>query len=96
MLISHDLAVVRQLTDDTIVLHNGAVVERGRTVDVLDNPQDDYTKLLRASVPHPGWKPVRQRLDEWRGSDGTDERTALPEATEATALFRHASCRRSS
>ena len=61
VLISHDLAVVRQLTDDTIVLHNGAVVERGRTVDVLDNPQDEYTKLLRASVPHPGWKPVRRR-----------------------------------
>ncbi len=61
VLISHDLAVVRQLTDDTIVLHHGAVVERGRTVDVLDNPQDEYTKLLRASVPHPGWKPVRRR-----------------------------------
>ena len=61
VLISHDLAVVRQLTEDTIVLCNGRVVERGRTVDVLDDPQDEYTKLLRASVPHPGWKPVRRR-----------------------------------
>jgi hypothetical protein len=28
---------------------------------VLDHPQDDYTKLLRSSVPRPGWKP-KQRI----------------------------------
>ena len=61
VLISHDLAVVRQLTEETIVLHRGCVVERGRTSDILDDPQDDYTRLLRASVPHPGWKPTRRR-----------------------------------
>jgi ABC-type glutathione transport system ATPase component len=66
VLISHDLAVVRQLTDETIVLRQGKVVERGHTASVLDDPQDDYTKLLRASVPHPGWKPVRKRLAELR------------------------------
>ena len=27
---------------------------------VLDDPQDPYTQLLRASVPGPGWKPVRR------------------------------------
>jgi ABC-type glutathione transport system ATPase component len=59
VLISHDLAVVRQLTDDVIVLHRGVVVERGRTAGVLDDPQHDYTKRLRASVPRPGWKPRR-------------------------------------
>src|SRR5580693_9249794 len=59
ILISHDLAVVRQLTDDVIVLHRGVVVERGRTASVLDDPQHDYTKRLRASVPRPGWKPRR-------------------------------------
>ena len=57
VLISHDLAVVRQLTDEVIVLHRGRVVERGATARVLDDPQDDYTKRLRASVPGPGWKP---------------------------------------
>ena len=59
VLISHDLAVVRQLTDDVIVLHRGVVVERGKTASVLDQPQHDYTKRLRASVPRPGWKPRR-------------------------------------
>ncbi|HET6876029.1 MAG TPA: ATP-binding cassette domain-containing protein [Jatrophihabitans sp.] len=60
VLISHDLAVVRQLTDDAIVLRRGQVVEQGPTSSVLDHPQHEYTQLLRASVPRPGWKPVRR------------------------------------
>ena len=31
------------------------------TGDILDNPQNAYTQLLRASVPGPGWKPQRMR-----------------------------------
>ena len=62
VLISHDLAVVRQLTDDAIVLHRGVVVERGPTAGVLDDPRHEYTKRLRASVPRPGWKPRRGAL----------------------------------
>ena len=61
VLISHDLAVVRQLTEQIVVMWRGRVVERGETADVLDHPQDDYTKLLRSSVPRPGWKP-KQRI----------------------------------
>jgi peptide/nickel transport system ATP-binding protein len=61
VLISHDLAVVRQLAEETIVMWRGQVVERGPTADVLDHPQEAYTKRLRASVPRPGWKPPRRR-----------------------------------
>ena len=60
VLISHDLAVVRQLTDETIVMRRGAVVERGSTAQVLDHPREEYTRLLRASVPAPGWRPQRR------------------------------------
>jgi peptide/nickel transport system ATP-binding protein len=59
VLISHDLAVVRQLTDHAMVMHRGRVVEEGPTGRVLDDPQDPYTQRLRASVPRPGWRPTR-------------------------------------
>ena len=57
LFISHDLAVIRQVTDDTIVMRHGEVVEHGSTAAVLDDPQTDYTRLLRDSVPHTGWDP---------------------------------------
>ena len=53
ILISHNLAVVRQLTDDCIVMHRGQVVEQGATETVLTNPQHEYTIRLRNSIPKP-------------------------------------------
>jgi ABC-type glutathione transport system ATPase component len=57
LFVSHDLAVVRQVADHVIVMKAGRIVERGETGKVLDDPQDEYTQLLRASVPGPGWVP---------------------------------------
>jgi oligopeptide transport system ATP-binding protein len=67
ILISHDLAVVRQITDEAIVMLRGRVVERGTTAQVLDAPRDEYTQRLRASVPRPGWKPQRRRRPDDNG-----------------------------
>ncbi|HEY5181904.1 MAG TPA: ATP-binding cassette domain-containing protein [Dermatophilaceae bacterium] len=55
--VSHDLAVVQQVSDHIIVMHHGQIVERGRTDHVLNQPKDEYTKTLLAAVPTAGWKP---------------------------------------
>ncbi|TGN66956.1 ABC transporter ATP-binding protein [Nocardioides eburneiflavus] len=72
LFISHDLAVIRQLTDDTIVMRDGLVVERGTTADVLDRPTHAYTQLLRDSVPRPGWRPPATRQPELVGATSSE------------------------
>jgi peptide/nickel transport system ATP-binding protein len=57
--ISHDLGVVRQVSDECIVMHRGAAVESGRTDDVLSAPTADYTRQLLDAIPRPGWVPKR-------------------------------------
>ena len=49
--ISHDMQVVRAISDDVLVMYFGKVVECGNADDVLVRPQHDYTKKLLASVP---------------------------------------------
>ncbi len=50
ILISHSLAIVSNLCENIIVMQKGKLVEYGKTEDVLNNPQTDYTKsLLSAS-----------------------------------------------
>jgi peptide/nickel transport system ATP-binding protein len=51
LFITHNIAVVEYLSDETIVLQNGKVVEQGLTDDVCGNPQDAYTQKLLAAVP---------------------------------------------
>ena len=60
LFISHDLGVVRYMTDYMVVMERGSVVEAGKTDQVLEEPQSDYTRWLLDSVPRPGWKPRRR------------------------------------
>jgi len=55
--ITHDLGVVRCVTDEVVVMRHGAIVERGATEAVLASPSHSYTRLLLESVPGPGWDP---------------------------------------
>ncbi len=49
--ISHDLAVVKFISDEVLVMQNGDVVEQSETQALLANPQQDYTRRLLGAVP---------------------------------------------
>jgi peptide/nickel transport system ATP-binding protein len=51
LLVSHDLSVVRHMTDRVLVMQQGRVVESGPTRDVFRSPQHPYTRLLLESIP---------------------------------------------
>ena len=49
--ISHDIQTVRYISDEVMVMNHGTVVERGKTMDVMRNPQDGYTRILMDAAP---------------------------------------------
>jgi peptide/nickel transport system ATP-binding protein len=51
LLISHNLAVVRQMADEVGVLHNGNLVESGPVEEIFGAPRADYTRMLLDAVP---------------------------------------------
>jgi ABC-type glutathione transport system ATPase component len=51
LMISHDLAMVRHISDEVVVMHRGQVVEAGTVQDVLDSPSEPYTQQLLAAIP---------------------------------------------
>ncbi|MEX4006796.1 ABC transporter ATP-binding protein [Neoaquamicrobium sediminum] len=51
LLISHNLAVVRQMADDVGVMHGGVLVEQGPVDEIFDAPKVEYTRMLLNSVP---------------------------------------------
>ncbi|MDH6108670.1 ABC-type glutathione transport system ATPase component [Kitasatospora sp. MAP12-15] len=55
--VSHDLAVVRYVCDEALVMYRGRTVEHRPVEELLTAPGDPYTRLLLASLPHPGWDP---------------------------------------
>jgi ABC-type glutathione transport system ATPase component len=65
--ISHDLGSVAGITDRTVVLYQGAIVESGVTRQVVTNPQHPYTRLLVGSAPTlSGASLDRRQRDELR------------------------------
>ncbi len=49
--ISHDIAVIAEMTDKMAVMYAGSIVEKGPTSEIFANPQHSYTKSLLASTP---------------------------------------------
>ena len=54
IVVSHDLGVIRMLSDRTIVLKHGRIVETGLTDQILQDPQHAYTQLLVSSLLNRG------------------------------------------
>lgn len=50
IVVSHDLGVIKHLTDITVVMKNGEIVESGLTDQILEDPQHPYTQLLVSSI----------------------------------------------
>ena len=70
LFITHDLSLGNYISDRTVILRRGVIVEMGATAKVFGNPQHAYTRMLLASVPHlhRKWEDVeadlRRRADE--------------------------------
>ncbi|ONI61005.1 glutathione ABC transporter ATP-binding protein [Leifsonia sp. ALI-44-B] len=53
VLISHDLGIVLEATDRVLVMHEGRIVEDAPSIDILERPQDDYTRMLLSHYADP-------------------------------------------
>ena len=52
LFITHDLSIVPRIAHRVAVMQAGKIVETGATEDILERPQQAYTKALLASAPH--------------------------------------------
>lgn len=64
LLITHNLTVVKQASDNVCVMRYGEIVERGRTADIFANPQHPYTIHLINSEPRGAPDPIDDKADE--------------------------------
>jgi ABC-type oligopeptide transport system ATPase subunit len=91
LFITHDLSLGNYVSDRTIILRHGAIVEIGATEKIFGNPQHDYTKMLLTAVPelHKKWqhKPLGPDLVS---ANGVTAAMAGSNGKAATALA-HAS-----
>lgn len=68
IIVSHDLDVVRRIADETLVMKDGVIVERGRTADILAGARHPYTRQLVSSKDA-----VHHRFARLMGGDGVAE-----------------------
>jgi ABC-type oligopeptide transport system ATPase subunit len=66
LFISHDLAVVRSMSDEIAVMKDGKIVESGSADEVYERPREAYTKALLAAVPVPDPRRMQEQRVERR------------------------------
>ena len=95
LFVTHDLSLGNYVSDRTIIMRHGAIVEMGATGKVFGNPQHDYTRMLLSAVPemHKKWQhtPLGPVAVASNGSAvATDTIESAPNGRVASALA-HAS-----
>ena len=87
LFITHDLSLGNYVSDRTIILRHGAIVEMGATQKIFGSPQHDYTKMLLTAVPelHKKWqhKPLSPDV---ASTNGAATAVASSNGKAATAL----------
>ena len=63
LFITHDLAVVDMLADRIMVMHKGQIVEHGDADQIMQHPENPYTKKLLASLPVPDPREQRKHRE---------------------------------
>lgn len=76
--ITHDLSTAYYLSDQVSIMNTGRVVESGVPTDILDNPQQAYTRELMAAIPSVG--------DRWSELDDIDRQYSHPDIRHQSAL----------
>lgn len=67
LFITHDLSVVRHISDEIMVMYLGVVVERAPSKELFANPLHPYTKELIRAIPMPDLKPEHRLVNSLRG-----------------------------
>ncbi len=72
LFITHDLSLGNYISDKTVILRSGVIVEMGETRKVFGNPQHSYTKSLLTAVPqlHKKWQSVGAEVPDGAGAAG--------------------------
>ncbi|NCF48992.1 MAG: dipeptide ABC transporter ATP-binding protein [Bacteroidetes bacterium] len=73
LLITHDIGVIAQITDNVTVLRNGRVMESGPTLSVLRTPKNAYTRSLMSAIP-----PLNRKLGQFLVPDDEAPKLASP------------------
>ena len=87
LFITHDMGVVAEIADRTVVMYNGDEIETGPTENIFANPQKPYTKALLSAVPRLGSmegkaRPMRFPVVD-RNTGLSDVPTEVPDTVQA-------------
>lgn len=99
--ISHDLAVVNQVSDRIAVMYAGEIVEEGPSNEIIEKPLHPYSQALIESVPDPrkGWRPRVKEIEDNQVTQGCRFAPRCPYAfgkcyVERPALTLHGNTRK--